>query len=294
MARARNIKPSLFKNEILGVEDPLLTILFQSLWCLADREGRLEDRPLRIKAETFPYRDGLDINRYLTDLARLGFILRYEADGLKVIQIVNFLKHQNPHNTEKASVLPDYSMKTSTCEITVNPPLNNGIATADSFNPLTDSFNLKPDSGIPNTDSPNPDIPKPEKQSVGQKQSDVVEKVFSYWQEVMNSPRSVLDKDRTNIITKALKTYSPADLCRAIRGCSKSPYHMGQNEQKTKYNGLGLILRNAEKIDRFIELDTSPPVAANETLEQRNARITAEILGDSQHDDGMTLEMEEL
>lgn len=52
MARSRNIKPGLFKNEVLGVADPIYTILFQGLWVLADREGRLEDRPMRIKAET--------------------------------------------------------------------------------------------------------------------------------------------------------------------------------------------------------------------------------------------------
>ena len=103
MARARNIKPAIFKNEILGVADPLLTILFQSLWCLADREGRLEDRPLRIKAETFPYRDGLDVNGYLTELQRSGFIQRYSIGGVALIQVVNFKKHQTPHNTEKTS-----------------------------------------------------------------------------------------------------------------------------------------------------------------------------------------------
>ena len=98
MARARNIKPSLFKNELLGVADPLLTILFISLWCLADRRGRLEDRPLRIKAETFPYREGIDINGYLTELSRLEFIQRYKEDNIDIIQIVNFEKHQNPHH----------------------------------------------------------------------------------------------------------------------------------------------------------------------------------------------------
>ena len=107
MARARNIKPSLFKNEVLGVADPLLTILFTSLWCLADKRGRLEDRPLRIKAETFPYREGIDINGYLTELSRLEFIHRYVVDGLAIIQIINFEKHQNPHHTEKESELQD-------------------------------------------------------------------------------------------------------------------------------------------------------------------------------------------
>jgi hypothetical protein len=54
--RARNLKPGLFKNELLGEANPLLTILFEGLWCLSDREGRLEDRPLRFCAEIFPYR----------------------------------------------------------------------------------------------------------------------------------------------------------------------------------------------------------------------------------------------
>ena len=54
MARARNIKPAFFKNETL-VELPVETrLLFIGLWTLADREGRLEDRPKRIKMEIYP------------------------------------------------------------------------------------------------------------------------------------------------------------------------------------------------------------------------------------------------
>jgi hypothetical protein len=142
--RARNIKPGLFKNEILGVADPLLTILFCGLWCLADKRGRLEDRPLRIKAEIFPYREGIDINGYLTELSRLGFILRYKHTNTYYIQILNFSKHQNPHHTEKDSEIPEF---TNDCEITVNSPLNNGYAPADSLIP--DS--LIPDSLIPDS-----------------------------------------------------------------------------------------------------------------------------------------------
>jgi len=135
MARARNIKPALFKNELLGVADPLLTLLFESLWCLADREGRLEDRPLRIKAETFPYRDGLNIESFLSELQSMGFILRYKVGGQALIQIVNFKKHQTPHNTEKPSELP--------APLTEGLSLNNEKKTQalppDSLNPLTDS-----------------------------------------------------------------------------------------------------------------------------------------------------------
>lgn len=154
MARARNIKPGLFKNEVLGTLDPFVTLLFAGLWTLADKSGILEDRPLRIKAELFPYRDGFDINGYLTVLEREGFIHRYEHAGIKLLQIAKFREHQNPHHTEKDSIYPDYS---TTCDLTVNSPLNNGCPPADSLN--TDS--LIPDSLIPdspNTDSPIPDV----------------------------------------------------------------------------------------------------------------------------------------
>ena len=106
MARARNIKPSFFTNELLGTYDPIIALCFAGLWCLADREGRLEDRPLRIKAELFPYREGTDVNGYLTVLERDSFVTRYEVDGVRYIQITNFTKHQSPHHTEKPKNIP--------------------------------------------------------------------------------------------------------------------------------------------------------------------------------------------
>lgn len=134
MARARNIKPSIFKNEVLGTADPLLTILFESLWCLADKAGRLEDRPLRIKAETFPYREGIDVDKMLTDLQQYGFIRRYVVDELRLIEVLNFSKHQRPHHTEKESELPCFS---STCHVTVKSPSKDALI-PDSLN--TDSL----------------------------------------------------------------------------------------------------------------------------------------------------------
>ena len=104
--RARNIKPSMFKNELLGVADPLITILFQGLWCEADRDGRLEDRPLRIRAEIFPYRNDVDVESMLKRQNDNGFIQRYDALGTKVIQIVKFSEHQRPHHNEVKSILP--------------------------------------------------------------------------------------------------------------------------------------------------------------------------------------------
>lgn len=105
MARARNIKPGVFRNEML-VERPIaVRLLFIGLWTLADREGRLENKPRKIKLEIFPY-DDVDVTDLLRQLEEDEFISTYEADGKLVIQIENFLKHQTPHGTEKDSELP--------------------------------------------------------------------------------------------------------------------------------------------------------------------------------------------
>ena len=53
--RARNIKPGFFKNDTLAELEFAARLLFIGLWGLADRAGRLEDRPKKIKAEVFPY-----------------------------------------------------------------------------------------------------------------------------------------------------------------------------------------------------------------------------------------------
>jgi hypothetical protein len=152
MARARNIKPGFFKNEDLGTADPYVQILFAGLWTLADRDGILEDRPLRIKAEIFPYREGIEVNGYLTQLVSFGLIHRYEVDGVKYIQVCKFKEHQNPHNTEKASVFPSY---TDICKLTVKHTLNNVTNPADSLIP--DSLNtdsLIPELGAQKTSRP--------------------------------------------------------------------------------------------------------------------------------------------
>jgi hypothetical protein len=106
MARARNIKPGFFKNEDLAECTPWARLCFIGLWTLADREGRLEDRPKRIKGELFAF-DAIEVEPLLQELEhRRGFIQRYRVSEQALIQILNFGKHQNPHHREAPSTLP--------------------------------------------------------------------------------------------------------------------------------------------------------------------------------------------
>lgn len=103
MARSRNIKPGFFKNEDLAECTVWARLLFAGLWTLADREGRLEDRPKRIKGELFAF-DSIEVAPLLEELAAHGFIYRYQCAGIAVLQILKFRKHQNPHHREPGSV----------------------------------------------------------------------------------------------------------------------------------------------------------------------------------------------
>jgi len=107
MARARNIKPGFFLNDLLAEIEPLGRLLFAGLWTIADREGRLEDRPKKIKAAVLPY-DDCDVDHLLNELSKRDFIIRYEVNGEKYIQIVKWEKHQNPHYKEVKSEIPPY------------------------------------------------------------------------------------------------------------------------------------------------------------------------------------------
>lgn len=93
MPRIRTIKPDFFIHERLAQRSVQARLLFIGLWTLADGEGRLEDRPLRIKAQLFPYED-FPVEACLAELAEGQHVARYEAGGLALIQVTGFRKHQ--------------------------------------------------------------------------------------------------------------------------------------------------------------------------------------------------------
>lgn len=170
MARSRNIKPGFFLNDDLSECDPLARLLFAGLWCIADREGRLEDRPKRIKAEVLPY-DNCDVDQLMNQLVKHKFILRYEVDGGQYIQIINFKKHQNPHVKEAPSIIPpppeqDIAPNEHHTS-TVQEPEQNSSFPADSLNMIPDSFNnISTSEHDPDTshDKPQAEGKKPKRQ----------------------------------------------------------------------------------------------------------------------------------
>lgn len=104
--RQRTLKPGFFTNEDLCAMEPMARLLFAGLLLIADRAGRFEDRPARIRATIFPYDTGVDTEKILSEIESRGFIRRYIVDGVRYGVIPKFEQHQHPHPKEPASVIP--------------------------------------------------------------------------------------------------------------------------------------------------------------------------------------------
>lgn len=183
MARSRNIKPGFFTNDELAECSPHARLLFAGLWTIADKEGRLDDRPKKVKALVLPF-DNVDCDELLQQLHDRKFIQRYQVQDGAYIQITNWKKHQNPHCKEAPSEIPEYceadtkqeeeqvkedeSTMQAQCNgganepqvtdkheaqlehsaSTVQEPVGNNLNPADSFNLIPDSLILIPDSVV--------------------------------------------------------------------------------------------------------------------------------------------------
>jgi hypothetical protein len=106
MGRIRTIKPDFFLDEEVAKLASTERLAFIGLLCLADREGRLEDKPNQIRVQLFPYEQNIDMNAILSSLCHKPFIQRYEVEGHKYIQIIGFVEHQRINSREAQSVIP--------------------------------------------------------------------------------------------------------------------------------------------------------------------------------------------
>jgi hypothetical protein len=106
MLRARVIRPGIVTNEKLAALGAEATLLFERLWMLADREGRIEYRPERIRAELFPYWPDFPVQNLVEKLCESGFLLTYKVRATFCIFVQKFAAHQPIHPHEAKSTLP--------------------------------------------------------------------------------------------------------------------------------------------------------------------------------------------
>jgi len=290
MPRARNLKYQFFTNDEVAELEPIERLFFMALWCLADYKGDIEWREKKIKILTLPY-DDVDVKKIAINLDKSGLVRMYVENGKMYLNITNFIKHQNPHKNErdKGSDIPCFNEKSRQLidfnTLTINPDKNGTTQDKDETN-RADSLSLNPDSlnPIPESCILKPDIRDKEKKqdssknelSVDKKKTKV-DQVFEYWKKILNHPRAVLDDKRKRIITKALKNYSVNDCKSAIKGCLLTPHNMGKNDNHKIYDGIHIIFRDADNIERFIS--SSNPNQQYETHINETEKLVARLTG---------------
>lgn len=90
-------------------------------------------------------------------------------------------------------------------------------------------------------------------------EAEVISEIFAYWASVMDKPKVVLDEKRRNLIRARLREgWTPEQLQTAIAGNARDEWSQGDNDRGKPFNELSLILRDAEHIERFIELAKHP------------------------------------
>jgi len=88
----RKIRRTLLDNPRFGMLGVFSQHLYLKLLLIADDQGRLQGHPAWIRSRAFPYQDIAlkEIEQALKELEEKGFVLRYQADGMALIQIRNW------------------------------------------------------------------------------------------------------------------------------------------------------------------------------------------------------------
>lgn len=108
MPRIRTIKPSFFQSEDVSALPLRARLTWIGLWTHCDDHGRTEDNARLIKARIWPLDDVnlRDIEDDLITLAAHGRIVRYDVDGRRYLEIVNWSEHQSINRPSKSRIPP--------------------------------------------------------------------------------------------------------------------------------------------------------------------------------------------
>lgn len=289
MPRIRTVKPSLFRHEGLFEAEQYyklpLALAFIGLFTICDREGRFRWRPREIKLDIFPYHE-INMSDVLDALAEREFIVKYQVGKEIYGYIPTWHKHQAINSREAASAIPSppqNELIDSSISIN-NNELDRDVSTYNDNLSIPKSLDIcmhvhaqeekeregkgkeeerKGEGSVregeinsqdmaPDPDDP-PSLVAPKvATSRSLEKNSVVLRIFEHWKTVMQHPNAKLDAKRKRVILRELNNYSEEQICQAITGCSFTPHNMGQNDQGQRYDDIGLILRDAAHIERFI------------------------------------------
>ncbi len=289
--KIRTVKPELFSHEGLFEAEMdyhlPLRLAFIGLFTCCDREGRFRWQPRRLKRDLLPY-DNLDLSRVLEALAERGFIKKYQHEDEYYGCIPSWSKHQYINQHETKSVIPALEQSKAAelvksnirNNLQVESPSQNDVPLMpetrvfDATRACTDTARActfgREGNGREHGRERNNSLVESETRRRGV--DGLVKKIFEHWQHLMHHPNARLDGKRRATIEKALSSgYTAEQLCNAITGCSYTPHNMGENARGQRFDGLQIILRDADQIDRFMHNFDYPPHPLSQDEKQSQA-----------------------
>lgn len=214
-------------------------LLFTWMIPHVDDFGRMQANPRRIKAIVVPMRDDInlkEIHSALLEMEKQNLLVLYSVENELYISMRKFEQHQQGLHKRTQSKFPPPPCP----EAALNKDSGKFREIPGNSHPTRTRTRTEQEQELINTSPSAPDS---------------VQEIFSCWQKTMSQPKTKLDPARITKIKNALKLgYSVRQLKQAIEGCGRDDWHMGKNAQNKKYNSIGLIFRNADKIDGFLDM----------------------------------------
>lgn len=250
MARIRSVKPEFWTDPEVVACSPFARLFFIGCWNHADDYGVLKDDPAGLRLKVLPA-DDIDAFALVDELVQRRLLLRRVApNGTRVLVVRSFCEHQkidhrSPGKYGDPSDFTDVPAESPPIPPSPNPGRElvlEGKGLDGKGNPVV----AEPATGLSLVVAE----PKP---------PDPVEVVFDAWRESTGKHKAKLDPKRRRLIGTRLKDYPVEDLVDAVQGWKLSPHHRGENDRHTVYNNLDLLLRDAERIEHFRDLQRDGP-----------------------------------
>lgn len=202
---------------------------------------------------------------WLSELESVGLISRYTVNNVVYLEIVNVFR------TLRKDKTPQILYPERVPETVTDPLRNRDDAVTESY----ENVALDP---YPDVDRDvDRDQTKTQYAMSGKPDgADSVRLVFAHYRtyhpKAHPTPTSK-GKAWVLIADRLCEGYSVPDLCSAIDGIHKSPFHCGQNDKGAKYQALELCMRSGDKVAGFMEHATTRagPVLSEKSMRTQSA-----------------------
>ncbi len=259
MSRIRTIRPEFWTSEQVMCCSPIARLLFIGLWNFSDDHGVHPASVKRIKAEVFPSDSFTfeQVKEWIGELIDNQLVSEYSIEGKSYWMVTGWTKHQRIDKPTYRHPFPPPGLKRVE-DGSLSTPRGFDDDSSSALEGVAEGSiadrNVMERSGKEN------DIGEVKTSPVSIPELNDVGEVFMYWQGIMTHPNAKLDRKRHSAIKGALKLgFTVVDLKRAIDGCANTPHNMGKNDEGKRYDDIGLILRDAAHIERFMANAEAPP-----------------------------------